>query len=360
MGLIKDKYRQFRQWQQQPFDYHDTDDHHHCSNCGNDYENNYCPRCGQKAVYGPITWRSVWRGILDVWGVGTRSLPQSIWQLLWRPGYLIRDYISGKRQASFPPVKMLVIVALVLVVVNNLLGLVYSDGTIVMNGNAYAQLLERCTNWLSDHIAWTALIAFSLFVVPTWFLFRHAPRLPQHTLPQGFYIQVFMGVQYLTYVLLVILIFHLILSSSKDGDETTGFMIFLVLPVMFLFDYKQLFGYGWWGSLWRILVAIPLSLLVGKMILSVFGVVYHLYVKDFHSMTLYVVNTINYLVLMWGLFEIINVINIKPWRDGSDKKTLLRPLLAIAALLLVTFVSGLLGFETSFHNLYRSFGTLFM
>ena len=60
----------------------------------------------------PITWRSVWQGIMDVWGVGTRSLPYTLWQLLWRPGYLMRDYISGKRQVSFPPVKMLVIVGI--------------------------------------------------------------------------------------------------------------------------------------------------------------------------------------------------------------------------------------------------------
>jgi len=55
MGLIKEKYRQFRQWQQQPFEYHDSHDHHGCCNCGAESENNYCPRCGQKAVYGPIT-----------------------------------------------------------------------------------------------------------------------------------------------------------------------------------------------------------------------------------------------------------------------------------------------------------------
>ena len=48
MSLLKEKYRQFRQWQQQPFDYHDTHEHHGCCNCGAESENNYCPRCGQK------------------------------------------------------------------------------------------------------------------------------------------------------------------------------------------------------------------------------------------------------------------------------------------------------------------------
>ena len=73
MFSLKEKYRQFRQWQQTPIDYHDSHDHHGCCNCGAESDNNYCPRCGQKAVYGPITWQSVWQGIMDVWGVGTRS-----------------------------------------------------------------------------------------------------------------------------------------------------------------------------------------------------------------------------------------------------------------------------------------------
>ena len=110
MSWIKEKYRQFRRWQEKPFEYHDSHGHHVCCNCGAECDNNFCPRCGLKATSGPVTWRSVWQGVLDVWGVGSRSLPYSLWQLMWRPGYMMRDYISGKRQVSFPPVKMLLLV----------------------------------------------------------------------------------------------------------------------------------------------------------------------------------------------------------------------------------------------------------
>ncbi len=61
----------------------------------------------------PITWHSVLIGVMDVWGLGTRSMTLSVWQLLYRPGYFIGDYISGKRKLSFPPVKMLFIIALI-------------------------------------------------------------------------------------------------------------------------------------------------------------------------------------------------------------------------------------------------------
>lgn len=60
-----------------------------------------------------MTWSNVAKGVMDVWGLGSRTMPFSIWQLLCRPGYFIGDYISGKRQLCFPPVKMLFIITFI-------------------------------------------------------------------------------------------------------------------------------------------------------------------------------------------------------------------------------------------------------
>ncbi|MCR5064692.1 MAG: DUF3667 domain-containing protein [Bacteroidales bacterium] len=38
-------------------------------------------------------------------------MPYSIWQLIWRPGYMISDYINGRRQVSHPHASMLFIIA---------------------------------------------------------------------------------------------------------------------------------------------------------------------------------------------------------------------------------------------------------
>lgn len=354
--MIQEKYHRFRQWQQQPFDYQDTDDHHGCCNCGNEYENNYCPRCGQRAVYGPITWRSVWQGILDVWGVGTRSLPYSLWQLIWRPGYLMRDYISGKRQVSFPPVKMLVVVALVLVLVNSLLGVNYDEGETVINNNAYEYYMDLMYNWMEKHIAWTVLMAFSMFIVPVWFLFRRAPRLPRHTLPQGFYVQVFIGVQFLLCLLLLILFSGLIPSLSSNGDGVAGFMVVIVLPVLLMIDYRQLFGYEWWGTLWRILVSVVLMVMSIKLILGLGGIVTFTCVHDWDNLARYVMAWVNYLAWVWVVLEVVNLFSTRPWQDSSPwTRWMWRPLLAFAAVLVITFASERLGYGNSLKNLLETF-----
>lgn len=43
---------------------------------------------------------------LDVWGLGNRGMFRTLRDLLLRPGYMIRDYLSGMQMAYFPPFKM--------------------------------------------------------------------------------------------------------------------------------------------------------------------------------------------------------------------------------------------------------------
>ena len=362
MSTLKEKYQRFRHWQENPFNYHDSHDHHECCNCGGESENNYCPRCGQRAVYGPITWQSVWQGILDVWGVGTRSLPYSLWQLIWRPGYLIRDYISGKRQESFPPVKMLVIVALVLALFKNIFEEPYVESPDDGSGagsKAFQALGFNIIDWLTNHIAWEALVAFSFFIIPVWFLFRQAPRLPRHTLPQGFYIQVFVGAQYLLYLLLLVLLFELVPFLSGGGEDAMNFMVFVGLPVMLLVDYRQLFGYSWWGTLWRALVALPLMLLFAKILQYSLGCVYCICVADWHNALMYLMDAVGLLAMAWIILEIVHLINNRSKLGGFNAKTVGRIVCAIVALLLAYIVSHSMGLKTPFDIILRVLDALF-
>ena len=112
---FKAAYRRFRQWQLVPFDYRPSSQSqvsHRCNNCGNDFVGNFSPICSQKESVGPITWKSVIQSIGEVWGLNNRSMLYSLVQLFLRPGYFIGDYISGKKQVSFPPVKLLASVML--------------------------------------------------------------------------------------------------------------------------------------------------------------------------------------------------------------------------------------------------------
>ena len=173
---IKGKYEQFKRWQREPVKYTNCDDVHYCNNCGLMFTGNFCPRCSQKADLGRINWNSVRNGIMDIWGLGTRSLLFSIWQLLLRPGYFISDYISGKRQVSFPPVKMLFIVTVIYSLVIYWLFPQVFGIHLYDTDEESRQLLGDYYQWYESHFSWAMLGMSVLAIIPTWIMFRYAPR----------------------------------------------------------------------------------------------------------------------------------------------------------------------------------------
>ena len=230
---IKTLYRRFRAWQFNPFSYQNHSQHvERCANCGTEFQSNYCPICGQKSGVGPICWKTVRQGLMVIWGMDSRSLLFTLVQLLLRPGYLISDYISGKRQASFPPVKMLLIVAIVFMIAAT-----FKDPTTIDENDIHSSF-DLFARWTDNNPGWSMMAICSLFLLPTWLMFRFSPKHRKHTLPEGFFIQVFMGT---------------LLSLIGATARVTDNLYFLYLfPFYYLVAYRQLFGYGWWGTFWRL------------------------------------------------------------------------------------------------------------
>ena len=258
---LRELYRRFRAWQQNPFDYTNHSEHLvRCANCGTEFSDNFCPRCGQKAGVGPVNWQTVRQGLMMIWGMDSRSLSYSLLQLLLRPGYLISDYISGKRQVSFPPVKMLLIVAVGAMIIDYLCGKPL-DNMEIDNG-VKDVALDAFEDWSETNPGWGMLAACSLLIFPTWLYFRYAPKHRQHTLPEGFFVQVFMS--------------SLVCLLSVVGVIIRNYWGLLPLPIYYFITYHQLFGYGWWGTLWRTILCFFQGLfllsLIGKLVNIIVGV----------------------------------------------------------------------------------------
>ena len=163
---IKETYQRFRAWQLAPFYYSNhSKGTQYCANCGTEFSDNFCPRCGQKAGVGPIGWNTVRQGLMLIWGMDNRSLGYSLLQLVLRPGYMINDYLSGKRQVSFPPVKMLLLVAIGTMVAEYF----FDDPTIETSANKEANVaLDWFGSWAEKNMGWAMLVVSSFFLLPTW------------------------------------------------------------------------------------------------------------------------------------------------------------------------------------------------
>ena len=242
MAII-DKLKQLVLSYSQPPRYSDEElEEHQCPNCGHVFKGNYCPSCSQGAGDGHITWKWVGKSILDVWGMDTRSLPNTLLQLLWRPGHLISDYISGHRQVCYKPVNMLFIVALAYVVIMQIIGHEVGIVDVELDGEdleGYIKMIFASYEWLVAHPGWAMMILTMIMILPTLIVFRFAPKHSRLTLPENIFIQIFMS------TLMLIIAFTISVSN--------GITIFLI-PLYYYICYRQLFGYTFWGTTWRLAV----------------------------------------------------------------------------------------------------------
>ncbi len=249
---LKNLRSRFRAWQHEPLHFENTSsDKHVCANCSNEFTGNFCPVCGQKSTYGRISWKSIGLDLMKVWGRESRSAVSSVMQLLGRPGYLINDYIHGRRQVCYSPVSMLFLIAIVVIILHQLTGNTPSVEITTDNENDF-QIIKGIIVWFQNHPAWGVLALTSFIILPTWLLFRNSPRNTHHTLPDGIYIQIF-----LSSVLLLISLFSLISGA-----------FLLLIPVYYHITYRQLFGYGFWGTLWRILLLLTASAVAGLILIT--------------------------------------------------------------------------------------------
>jgi hypothetical protein len=231
---IIEYYRRFSQWQQAAPQYANRhkDSVRHCQNCGTEFSDNFCPRCSQRAEVGRVGWNSIKESVALLWGMDSRSFAYTLFQLLTRPGYLVRDYISGRRQVSFPPVKMLVIVSLFAFIFES----VFHLDNEILTLHTNLPEIDNIMKWFNKNKSWGTLFYQSFFILPTWVVFRFAPGYPRHTLPEGFFLQIFLS------TLSLLLAFLDYLNENAEN---------VIASIYFVVAYHQLFGYSWWGTLWR-------------------------------------------------------------------------------------------------------------
>ncbi|MBQ9287539.1 MAG: DUF3667 domain-containing protein [Bacteroidaceae bacterium] len=104
--------RAFRMWQRRPYEVAPLkNETHTCASCKTVYTGNYCPRCGQAAEVGRFSFKKALMMFLDLWAIGNRSMLRTVRDLMLRPGYMIRDYLSGMHSAYCPPFQMFCLLA---------------------------------------------------------------------------------------------------------------------------------------------------------------------------------------------------------------------------------------------------------
>lgn len=82
-----------------------------CQNCGTTYTGNYCNRCGQSRNTPRYSMGNAMKHIAGGFLNIDNGFGRALIDLLHRPGYMIRDFIGGKRVLYFRPFQTLFVLA---------------------------------------------------------------------------------------------------------------------------------------------------------------------------------------------------------------------------------------------------------
>ena len=253
-----------------------------CLNCHTEFIGNYCPSCGQPASTQRFTVKKALMATLEVWGMGNRSLPRTVWNLLYRPGQMIGEYLDGKRMPFFPPVKMLFVLCIFFAVESSLLGekTISEQITSSLNDEALKKDFKENGNntvvnfngknisteemvttvkdivvWMDQHKAVELICLHSFFMLFAWIVFRKSPTRPKSTLAEHFFTQVFMSGQ-----MMALSIIYLPIFSNGNEDYAFYPLPWWLLFILFVWDYKYIFGYKWRATIRKVIIVHVLSL----------------------------------------------------------------------------------------------------
>ncbi len=82
-----------------------------CANCETPLQSGqrFCGHCGQRAHAGRLTMRQIGHDILHALTHADHSIVALVGQLAYRPGYVAREYVDGRRKKHFGPFPFVVI-----------------------------------------------------------------------------------------------------------------------------------------------------------------------------------------------------------------------------------------------------------
>lgn len=328
MDQIKEKYEQFKAWQIKPHEVGQlTADKHECATCHTEFHGNYCPRCGQKSTIGRYSFKTAFMTFLDVWGLGNRGMFRTIRDLLLRPGYMIRDYLSGMQMAYFPPFKMFFLVITLSVLVDSGLNIRMTntlnntfttttkedvskepdqalndkdskntfeevaindtiningklipiqkgedDNTIRLNGKKLElkilDKIDKFVSWLDNN---QTIVQFLLLLVlsgPMYLFFRKNKKIPDIR-----YSEFFVSMIYITNMMTII---RIIGGFFMPGNGDVGNLAF----ALSIIPLKQLYGYSYFKTLFKVIASFAVLIAVVSIIVLIVAISGYLFIED--------------------------------------------------------------------------------
>ena len=189
-------------------------------------------------------------------GIGLQgTLPHTIIELFYRPGYLIRDYLAGKRQHYTNPFRMLLLTAAIFVLFNGMgiggnikesaaelsMAMNTEENMTAQDAAAVNEVTQGMMDTMYSNFGTFNLLLILTMTVPFWIAFRRAGQYRNQPLniSEAATAMAFVGCQNM-----VVNLFSLPFIQKETMGIVTTIGYIIVLPLFFL-TLRQMFDMKW-------------------------------------------------------------------------------------------------------------------
>lgn len=216
-----------------------------CLNCGHSISDEFCPHCGQKSDTARITPRSLIRGDIlgSIWHVEARFF-RTLKHVLFGPGRMAMDYISGKR------IKYYNLFSLLLILFGfNVLALhFYLD----LNPKEIPEDSSPIIDFFSKYSKTILFVLIPILALNAWFIFKRIKlNLAEHVIIASVSLSGILALLLLDDVISIIGIYDPLSKIINILDKILVYSLLLFPAFTYFNAFKN--SYSKSGLLWRLL-----------------------------------------------------------------------------------------------------------
>lgn len=217
---------------------------HSCLNCGTEFHGHYCPNCGQSVGVKRLKIR---HGIEDLFGIFTNfdsGFLHTCIELVYRPGYMMLDYLDGRRKEYIKPIQLLFLLATIYIFLHyilygsdiedmNVKNFVIEDKEI----NTVVDYIKKAFEYVFSNKALTYLTIVLLHVLPVRLCFYFTKVGKRLNISEIFFVMVYVGCQMLM-IDIVRLPYYRFFCSVQPGFDFSAPVLLLIWDFYQLFEVK--------------------------------------------------------------------------------------------------------------------------
>ena len=259
-----------------------------CLNCGNEFEGNFCPECGQNAETGRFTLSFIFGNLLAAVLGRDGGIAYTLKNLFSRPGKMIVEILDGKRRKYVSPFPMLFLALTVYILIFSITGskgeissdldLDFSNNTpvnaqIVLEIN---RLVTIAFHFYLNHYTLCYMLTLPLCVIAARICFGKQNR------KRYYWAEYTVAMVYaMVFLVLYRCVINLIYPISTSVFEIMAFLEMIVVITAITACYRRMMGFSMVKTIWRstLTLALYYIMVCAIMLIVIFVVAYGLVLK---------------------------------------------------------------------------------